>query len=100
MLVLFLYEVVLQSRGGIVQTSQSNHALYDFLSYVCPCPLRDIGWTHNIIAPIYNIGAVMLDYDSNIDFSIALLWTACGEFNIKLKRFRIAAHLALLHSVL
>ena len=43
MLVLFLYEVVLQSRGGIVQTSQSNNALYDLLSCVCPCPLRDIG---------------------------------------------------------
>ena len=66
-------EIVLQSHGGIFQASQSYNALYDLLLYVFPCPHRDLGWTHNIIAPMYNIGSVILDYDSNIDFSIALL---------------------------
>ena len=48
MFVLFLHEIGVQPRRGIVLTSQSNNALYDLLSYVCPCQHRNIGWTHNI----------------------------------------------------
>ena len=42
-------EIVLQSHGGILQTLQSNNALYDPLSYAILFPYGDLGWTHDII---------------------------------------------------